>query len=189
MGPQRSLLVHNRTVAWSLAFAAVELLLLALFVAAVQLRWLEPGRLLQMVITAALLPGPTTTLVLALPRWSRRSHLLAVGHGMIPKHSAAWAGFGWLVPVANLVVPFAMLRDRWRFYGCRGSGPISPVGSAQALCGCAALALWFLPRIEAVLLVGIWAAAGLLELRRAVVGVGTAQVLAEQEAHAEQVFG
>lgn len=140
---------------------------------------------------AGFLAGSLSIVVRDLLRWSVASHLTAVGHGMIPGLSSRWAAIGWVLPFANCVLPFAMLRRRWRFY--RGTPP-TLIAHAQ-LAFCFAGGWWTAAAVSAIETGPRWpvlpmAAASLsLEmLRRVVRDLSVRQCRAETEAAADRVF-
>ncbi|MFM1873365.1 MAG: hypothetical protein RL398_2787 [Planctomycetota bacterium] len=59
-----------------------------------------------------------------LAHWSLQSHQLAMEHGMIPKYASHWSTWGWFVPVANFVLPFTILKQRFAAYRLRANKPI-----------------------------------------------------------------
>lgn len=48
--------------------------------------------------------------------WTFRSHGLAVEHGMIPRATAGWSALAWVLPLANFVLPFRHLQQRFFSY-------------------------------------------------------------------------
>ncbi len=96
----------------------------------------------------ALVGGAGTLLLtafLALAMWSFRSHELAVERGMIPRWSATWAAYAWFAPLVNLVVPFAILRQRFAAYHLDARRPLLWLQALFA--GSVLLWAWILARI------------------------------------------
>ena len=186
---QRTFAEHSAGLRRALVAASVEVVLLCVYVVVWRHGWWPAATQLGGSVAIGLAIGPLMC-VGGLVSWSVRSHLLAVGHGMIPRRSSTSALWSWLVPGMNLFVPFSMLHERWRFYRCSGKGRITPIRGAQILFGLGLLMLPLHRESPVVLaLAGIWGAWGLIELRRAVGIVAAAQIQAELHATAEQVFG
>jgi uncharacterized protein DUF4328 len=46
--------------------------------------------------------------------WFRRARINAAASGWPQRRAVGWTFWGWLVPVANLFVPFQLMADIWR---------------------------------------------------------------------------
>jgi hypothetical protein len=179
----------EQTTAWlvsQLALACLQSSLLAGHLLSLHLGWLPVADSMRHALTLGLAVQPLLLVVAVLPAWSHRSHLLAVAHGMIPRHSATWARWAWRFPGVNLWLPFTMLRERWRFYRCAGRPPIA---RAQVLVLLALGAFCVPTSVGSLLLFLLSAISACIELRRAVRTIAAAQQAAELQAHAENIFG
>ena len=46
--------------------------------------------------------------------WFRRARINAESHGWRQRRARGWAFWGWIVPIANLWIPFQLMGDIWR---------------------------------------------------------------------------
>lgn len=181
---------QTKGVRLSLALGAAECLALGVWLGAWHLVWFELDRGMSFAVAQGLAIGLLLGCLGPVLRWSTASHDLAVAHGMIPRWPQRWAWLGWLLPGVNLVVPFVMLRERWRYYRLAGTSRISPISSAQALAIAAVVGFASAGAVPlAFLVAGFWAARALLGLRTVVKRLGDAQIVAEVHATAERDFG
>jgi hypothetical protein len=177
---------HSRKLARGIAVAIVLCLLLAGWIAAVTWwPWLVYGAA-RRGVAVGLLFGPGAVWLAALPSWSVRSHELAIAHGQICRWSSSWAVFGWWIPGVQLWLPFSILRARGRFYGLL---TMRRLWWAQ-VSFCFAVLQVFTPWFAvAGIAAAVGAAVGFYWLRASMLSVAEKQVLAEQSATAERVFG
>lgn len=177
---------HSRKLARGIAVAIVQSLVLAGWIAAVTwLPWQVQGAV-RAGISVGLLLGPVAIWLTALPGWSVRSHELAIAHGHICRWSSSWAVFGWWIPGVQLWLPFAILRARGRFYGLLA---MRRLWWAQ-VAFCVAVLQGFMPWFPVALVAAaVCTAVGFHCLRASIRAVAEKQVLAEESATAERVFG